>query len=66
MPKRCNYNSVLNNVKIDFIIIIKPKSASWLMSSVEEIRSRLLLAINGFCQVGITNAMQSLKSTEPP
>ena len=66
MQQQLITNTSLNNVKIDFrMSIIKPKSASWLMSSVEEIRSRLLLAINGFRHAGITNAVQSLKSTKP-
>ena len=51
--------------KLLLIWMIKPKSASWLMSSIEEIRSRPPLAINGFRHAGITNAVQSLKSTEP-
>ena len=66
MQQQLSSNISVNNVKIDFrMSIIKPKSASWLMSSVEEIRSRPLLAINGFRHAGITNAVQSLKSTEP-
>ena len=66
MQQQLITNTSLNNVKIDFrMSIIKPKSASWLMSSVEEIRSRPLLAINGFRHAGITNAVQSLKSTKP-
>ena len=66
MQQQLSTNTSLNNLKIGFrMSIIKPKSASWLMSSVEEIRSRPLLAINGFHHAGITNAVQSLKSTEP-
>ena len=66
MQQQLITNTSLNNVKIDFrMSIIKPKSASWLMSSVEEIRSGPLLAINGFRHAGITNAVQSLKSTKP-
>ena len=65
MQQQLGTNTSLNNVKIDFrMSVIKPKSASWLMSSVEEIRSRPLLAINGFFHAGITGAAQSLKSTE--
>ena len=66
MQQQLITNISLNNVKIDFrMSVIKPKSASWLMSSVEEIRSRPLLAINGFRYAGITNTVQSLKSTKP-
>ena len=63
MQQQLSTNTSLNKVKIDFrMSIIKPKSASWLMSSVEEIRSRPLLAINGFRHIRI---IKSLKSTEP-
>ena len=58
MQQQLSTNISLKNVKIDFrMSIIKPKSASWLMSSVEEIRSRPLLAINGFCHTGITSVV---------
>ena len=64
MQLQLGTNTSLNNVKIDFrMSVIKPKSASWLMSSVEEIRSRPRLAINGFRHAGITGAVQSLKFT---
>ena len=53
MQQQLNTKTSLNNIKIR-MSIIKPKSASWLMSSVEEIRSR---PINGFQRAGITGFM---------
>ena len=65
MQQQLSTNIFLNNIKIDFrMSVIKPKSASWLMSSVKKIRSRPLVAINGFRHAGVTGAVQSLKSTE--